>query len=214
MKSFYVMFVSLLALLLMTGASQAEAQVTDTILITIEGNVAGVILTGEYVTPLRVGDTVIFKANVVDEEGLPINALISFFTEDSTILRLETITDPTLGVNEGMARGIALKKATVRVWAIAEPITEMRLATFRDGVLNWSGEDSILVGESIQYCAWLTRGNRLVAESPGPPTCPSVFVADPLPAPYHALSRLDRSMDRAGFDRLARGLPVNATRRQ
>ena len=93
-------------------------------------------------------------------------------------------------------------------------ISEMRLASFRGGVLNWSGQDNILVGERIQLCAWLTRGNRLVAESPGPPDCPSVFVADPLPAPYLAMSRLDRRMDGPALRRLARGLPVNPSQDQ
>ncbi|HUT57648.1 MAG TPA: hypothetical protein VNA25_07330 [Phycisphaerae bacterium] len=202
-----------LGIIWMSGATTPglEAQnVSDTITITIVGNVSGVILTGEYLTPFRVGDTAIFRAEVVDEDGAPINALISFFTEDATALSLEVITDPTVPANIGQARGIALKKATVRVWVVAEPITEMRLATFRDGNLNWSGFDSVAVGGSLQYCAYLTRGTVLVVEDPGPPACPTVFLPATLPAEYRALSRMaSRSVSRSERFRLARGLPVN-----
>ena len=180
-------------MLLMSAATGLSAQVTDTISITIVGNVTSVTISGEYVTPFRVGDSVVFRANVVDEDGDPLAALLTYFTEDSTALRLEELPD-------GEALGIALKKATVRVWVVAEPITEMRLASFRDGRLSWTRYDTINVGDSIQYCAYATRGGTvLVAESPGPPTCPMVFEGPTLPA---WLPLVDRTMDRRAFDAL------------
>ena len=197
---------------------QADAQeIADTIRIEIVGNVTSVVITANYVTPVRVGDTVLFMADVVDEDGDPISALLTYFTEDSTALRLEDLPD-------GQARGIALKKASVRVWVVAEPFTELRVASFRPpDSLNWSGADTIfarmdstgavLPGQPeavLQMCAYLTRGGTiLVAESPGPPLCPTVFLPATLPSAYLALSRPDRRMARDKFNRLARTLPVS-----
>ena len=203
LKSFFV-----LAIILMSGATRTplEAQVGDTITVTIVGNVTGVVLTAEYVTPARVGDTVIFRAVVTDEDGDPINALIRFGVEDPTVLRLEAITDSTVAANEGLARGIALRKATTRVWVGASPISEMRLASFRDGALNWSGHDSIQIHRdaggavipelsSLQYCAYLTRGTTLILQDPLPPDCPIVFLPEPGPEqmPYLAAATVRRS---------------------
>ena len=205
--SVFALLLLIAAFLLAIGVGQAGAQVTDTVTVTIAGTVAGVVLTAEYVTPARVGDTVIFRAVVTDEDGDPINALVRFGVEDPTILRLEAITDSTVAANEGLARGIALRKATTRVWVGANQIGEMRLASFRAGELNWSGFDSVAVGESLQYCAYLTRGTTLILQDPLPPTCPTVFLPEPGPEqmPYLAAATVRRSE----FRRLARGLPVN-----
>jgi len=215
------LLLGILALSLFAVPGNAQ-EVSDTILITITGRVTDVVLSAEYVTPFRVGDSALFLAEVTDEDGDPINALISFFSEDSTALRIEpVIENGGAASNVGMAVGIALRKASVRVWVMVEPIGEMRLASFRDGELNWSGYDTLRLYRDasgnvieddprhlIQYCAYLTRGTTLVAESPGPPTCPTVFLPDPSPSalPF-VLAR--RSVTRAELGRLGRGLPVN-----
>jgi hypothetical protein len=213
--------------------SAQQIVVGDTIEITIQGNVDQVVLTAEYVTPPRVGDTIFFRALVTDEDGDPINALIRFGVEDPTVIRLEAISDSTLASNEGLARGIALRKATTRVWVGANPVSEMRLASFRPpDSLNWAGFDTLylkwlespgdstwsesgerwvydyILGPSdpLQYCAYLTRGETLVAEDPGPPACPTVFYPDPT-GPY--LPRLAWYPFPGEFRRVARGLPVN-----
>jgi hypothetical protein len=209
-------FLSILAL-----PTILSGQVSDTIQITITGRITDVTLTAEYVTPFQVGDTAILKAVVLDEDSLPIAAQITFFTEDSTALRLEDIVRSDYPIGQKHARAIALRKATVRVWVMVEPITEMRLASFRDGVLNWSRNDTLhiwqytdgrpTVYESLQYCAWLTRGTELVAESPGPPLCPAgVFVPPSLPRDHilaSAVSNMDRSVPPGELARLARGVP-------
>jgi len=180
-------------------------EVTDTLVITIQGTVTEAILTAEYLTPPRVGDSIIFRAVVVDEDGDPINALIEFFTEDADALTIEAITDPTTPLNEGMARGIALRKATVRIWVRATPIAELVTVSFRDGELNWSGNDTILVGEEIAYCAYLfgTDG-KVAAQSALPPRCPLVDTAlGPYPLPVLAradLYRWGKLLKHAGED--------------
>lgn len=177
--------------------------VADTIQITITGTLTDVAITGEYVTPFRVGDSVIFTAQAVDEDGDPINAMFTFFTEDSTALRLEAMPD-------GSALGIALRKATVRVWVVAEPITQIQIASFRPpDSLNWTGYDTIPIGSTLQYCAWATRNGSLVAESPGPPACPVVFLPDePGPGTFYAMFKVDRRVGRTAFNTLARGMRV------
>lgn len=198
---------AVLALLALTWTTTDAQEITDTITIEITGTLTGVVLTAEYLTPLQVGDTAILRAVVHDEDGDPISALVTFYTEDATALALEAITDPETPTNEGLARGIALRKATVRVWVMVEPVSHMYLASFRGGVLRWTGHDTIPVGGELQYCAYLVRGGYLVAESPGPPTCPMVFQPAPLPEPYTFLSRVDRRLDRQVLNRLARALP-------
>jgi len=167
-------------MILLLGSSlsppEGEGQVADTITIVIEGSLTSITLTAQYVTPFQVGDTVIFHAEVYDEDGDPINAVITFLTEDSTALRLEALDTSGLPGNANEVRGIALKKATVRVWAVAEPVTEMALASFRPpDSLNWTGFDTIPPVSSLQYCAYLIRDSTLVVQSAPPPTCPQVF---------------------------------------
>ena len=210
----WLRFCTALAIIWMSGAIPLDAQeVGDTIEITIQGNVDQVVLVAEFVTPPRVGDTIIFRATVTDEDGDPINAFVRFGVEDPTVLRLETISDSTTAVNVGLARGIALKKATTRVWVGANPVTEMRLASFRPpDSLNWGlsnggiPNDTINAGEALQYCAYLTRGEVLVAQSPEPPACPTVFYPEPT-GPY--LPRLAWVPFPGEFRRVSRGLPVN-----
>lgn len=236
MKRF--LWLALAALLPAGGQVQAQQVIGDTIEITIEGNVDRVVLTAEYVSPARVGDTLIFRATVTDEEGDPINAFIRFGVGDNSVIRMEAITDSTVAVNVGLARGIALRKATTTIWVGVNPISELRLASFRPpDSLNWAGFDTLylkwlespgdstwsesgerwvydyILGPSdpLQYCAYLTRGETLVAEDPGPPACPTVFYPDPT-GPY--LPRLAWYPFPGEFRRVARGLPVNPDKDQ
>lgn len=174
----------LTAVILVLGLTvPARAQVADTIQVTIQGDLAEVVLTSELVTPPRIGDTIIFQAQAVDSEGDPVAVVFTWASEDSTALRIETMEN-------GQARGIAIRKATVRVWVMAEPVEDMLLASFRDGELVW-GEGHLQEGETIFFCAYLVRGAELVAQSEPPPTCPSVFVSPSTPDPF-PLSVVDR----------------------
>lgn len=197
-----------LMMMLWTWSSPAGAQVvSDTIVIDILGNPTEVLLTAEYVTPARVGDSVIFRANVVDEDGDPTPALVTFVSEDSTALIFESVTPSGMADSYHEALGIALRKATVKVWVIVEPIDEVLVASFRDGVLGpWGGPDSIAVGESLPYCAYALHMGNFVAKQIADPPCPDVFQRNEPPAgPYRALSRVvQRELPLLGFNHTVR----------
>ena len=166
----------LTALIWSPGTS--EAQVADTIVVTIQGKIDQVILTAEFVTPPRVGDTVFFRADVYDEDGDPATGFVYHWaSEDPTALQIDQL--------EGnRARGIALKKSTVRVWVMIEPITSLEIAVLQqDGSLDWGRRiEATALEQQFQLCGYLHRRGVLVAESPGPPACPIVFLPPATPA--------------------------------
>lgn len=164
------------ALLALPSAIKGQ-EITDTVTLTIQGALTDVAIVRDFVETPAVGDTVVFTAEAFDSEGDPIAADFTWISGDTTALQL--IQQP-----DGTAIGIALRKATVWVAVRAEPITEVLLASFRDGELNWSGYDTIPLGHDLQYCAYAVRDTWLVAESPGPPTCPIVFTPEPVATGY------------------------------
>lgn len=178
-----------------------EAQVSDTLQITVVGTLTEVVLSGEYVTPPQAGDSILLVATAFDEDGTEMPAMFSFFSEDSTVIRLEerTWTQP----NEALA--VAVRKGTVRLWVVAEPIEEMVRASFRNGELNFTGFDTIPVGGEIQYCAWLVRAGYLVVESPGPPACPTVFTPEP-PRGLLNVFAINRQVGEGAFNAMVRGM--------
>jgi len=175
-RSTVAVLLPLVALIWSPGTS--EAQVADTIVVTIQGKIDQVILTAEFVTPPRVGDTIFFRADVYDEEGDPATGFVYHWaSEDPTALQIDQL--------EGnRARGIALKKSTVRVWVMIEPITSLEIAVLQqDGSLDWGRRiEATALEQQFQLCAYLHRRGVLVAESPGPPTCPTVFLPEAMPA--------------------------------
>jgi hypothetical protein len=175
---------AILGALLALPSAVSGQEITDTVFLTIQGNLTDVTIVRDFIETPAVGDTVIFSAVAVDEEGDPIAADFTWLSGDTTALQL--IQQP-----DGTAIGIALRKATVWVAVRAEPITEVLLASFRDGELNWSGLDSLVLGNDLQLCAYAVRGGFLVAESPGPPTCPIVFTPEPTPPGYWLAEMFD-----------------------
>jgi hypothetical protein len=178
-----------LMLTMCAGKLEGQEVVSDTILVTVIGNVSEVTLTVVPMDTVPLGDTLVFHATVVDEEGDPMIALIEFFVEDPTALRLEAITDSEVPLSEGSARGIGLRKASTRVWVMATPITELRIASFRPpDSLNWSRRDTIIHREgqpfSLQLCAYLLSGDHAVSQSSPPPRCPFVFPFVERPAEF------------------------------
>jgi hypothetical protein len=147
-------------------------EVTDTVFFTVQGDLAEVQIVETVITlPVVIGDTIPLVAEAFDSEGDPVSFVATWATSDTTALRIIQNQDGTTG-----AIGIVLRKGSFWVAVRAERITEIRLATFRNGVLNWSGRDTASVGGEIQYCAYVLNGyQELVAESPGPPACPTVF---------------------------------------
>lgn len=184
------------ALLLLALPARAQL-VTDTVRITIEGDLAEVVIQLNDTT-ISIGDTIYFNALAYDSEGDPVSAQLTWAAEDTTVLDL----DPLTGV------GVALRKAQGGIWVVvrAERVGEMLIASFRDGELRWLSET---VGDTIyceypdiippspeypegrcpddplpwhQWCGYLVSPDyHLLAESPGPPLCPIVFFEAPEP---------------------------------
>ena len=175
LRSIFVTLAVMLAPIWTSGT--AEAQVADTIVVTIQGDVSQVLLTWEDFDIVRIGDTIHLRAQALDSEGDPVNAAFYWASEDSTILRIEEQPD-------GRAVGIAIRKGTVRVWVMVEPVTSLDVAVLQsDGTLDWGKQlEFTALGQENQLCAYLHRAGTLVAESPGPPTCPTVFLAASTPA--------------------------------
>jgi hypothetical protein len=166
--------------------------VTDTVRITIEGDLAEVVIQLNDTT-IAIGDTIYFSALAFDSEGDPVSAQLTWAAQDTTVLDL----DPITGV------GVALRKASGGIWVVvrAEKIGEVLIASFRDGDLKWLSEtvgDTIFCGQDVippdgrcpdnplptlQLCAYLVDSKyNLLAEDPGPPICPIVFFEAPGPA--------------------------------
>jgi hypothetical protein len=207
-----VLFIMAIFIWILISPVLLYGQVTDTITVTITGHVTEVVLTADYLPPLEVGDTLVLNAVVLDEDMDPVPAVISFFSEDTTAMRIVPIerTDYPVGVKEAL--GIALKKANnLRLWVMAEPVSEVRVGWFLDGEIDW-GTRYARVGETAQACAYLVDPDGyLLGESPGPPTCPVVFTPRPLPvvlvrALGGAMPVVDRALSWRELEGLARGL--------
>jgi hypothetical protein len=202
MKPWKLILTILMSFAFLLPAPTDAQQVSDTLQITVTGTLTEVVLLGEYVTPPQAGDSILLVATAYDEDGTEMNAMFSFFTEDSTTIRLEARTNP----NESLA--IAVKKGTVKLWVVAEPITEIIVASFRPpDSLNFTGFDTIPVGGTLQYCAWAVRAGRLVVESPGPPTCPIVFLPEQ-PGELLKVFAINRQVGRGAFNAMGRGMRV------
>jgi len=154
----------LLAFLL---AVPIQAQVTDTLAITIGPGLQAVQIV--EIGPglqVRAGQRILFTATALDETGAVINdhVLYTWASSDATILSF----DPD---SAGLAT--AHTAGPVEVYVLAELLEGLFVAAFRDGALDWSGHYELDVGDTQQFCAYLLAvGNKLVAESPGPPACP------------------------------------------
>jgi hypothetical protein len=182
MRSWSSIFGMVALAIWMSGTvSPTRAQVADTIVVTIQGDLDQVILTWEDFDVVRIGDTIHFRAVALDSEGDPVSAVFRWASEDSTTLRIEELPD-------GRARGIAMKKTPpetggVRVWVMVEPFTELTTALLlSDGSLQWERPFlATSLGQKLQLCSYLHRSGELVAEAPGPPVCPTVFLAPATP---------------------------------
>jgi hypothetical protein len=173
-----------LALLAMFAAKPMAGQtVTDTVMVTVEGDLAGVGIT-TFEQTFRIGDTVQFVAEAYDSEGDPVSAVFTWASADTTAVRIDAATGLAVGVGKG---------SNVAIWVRAEAVQEMRLASFRPpDSLNWTGQDTIPIGANLQYCAYLVDAvGFLVSDSPGPPICPIVFLPrpEPFPSMFAGISR-------------------------
>lgn len=128
----YLLF---LPLLLVPAAGYAQTAV-DTVFITVEGALFETTIT-TIERKLQLGDTIEFVAVATDPDGDPVTAQHTWASSVPSIISIDAVT--------GVA--IALQKTapgqTVALYVLSEQVSELLLASFRDGELNWSGQDSI-----------------------------------------------------------------------
>ena len=178
----------LLPFLLLLVATPAAGQVAvDTVWVTVEGPLFETTIT-TVTRRMQLGDTVQFVAIAQDQEGDSVTAVFTWASTDPTIVSIDPLT--------GIAIAIAKTTQPVGIAVLTEQVSELLLATFRDGSLNFSGHDTIFIQKDslgnvttplserrLQYCAYLINATRqLVAQDPGPPTCPMVFQDIPIQA--------------------------------
>lgn len=176
----------LLAYLALTLPGNVRAQTAvDTVWVTVEGPLATTTIT-TVERRLQLGDTIQFVAVAQDLEGDPVTAVFTWASSDPT----SVLIDPETGI----ALAIGKSQQPVGISVLTEQVSELFLASFRDGALNWSGNDTIYCATNeanecieprptLQYCAYLVnRDHRLVAQSPGPPTCPLAVPPAPVPS--------------------------------
>jgi len=179
MKHLNGMFASILALLLMIGVSRVEAQVVsvDTILVTIVGDVPedGVTIDSFLVSrEWRLNDTIPLVASWLDSESDPVPGVV--FTWGTDRPDLLTVFQDAGGAWFAMPIG----KGAVHLYVRAEASDVMHVGFLNpDRTINWAGGE-VGIGRTARFCAYLvTARNALVAESPGPPTCPMAFLPQP-----------------------------------
>ena len=189
-------------------------EVTDTLQITIEGDLAGVAFQS-FEVELRIGDTVTYVAQAVDSEGDPVTSgvVYTYASSDTTLLVIDAIT--------GFAT--ALRKGNMEVIVRAEyGGLETWTASFRDGDLNWTGHDKVplhlwepSLGDStwyaaedrwvydqtpvpnpdptLQFCLYIVDARGyLVGQSVPPPTCPLAIAERPTSPAYPMFASISR----------------------
>lgn len=189
---------------LLTPLLPAEAQTAvDTVWVTVEGPLFETTIT-TVTRRLQLGDTVQFVAIAQDQEGDSVTAVFTWATSDPGLVSIDPLT--------GIAIALGKTRQGVAISVLSEQVSELILATFRDGELNFSGydtvraryepspgdtawwpgyegtpgrflPDTIKIFPILQYCAYLINASwQLVAQDPGPPTCPLVFQDIPIQA--------------------------------
>ena len=189
-----------LALLLVATPAAGQVAV-DTVWVTVEGPLFETTIT-TVTRRMQLGDTVQFVAIAQDQQGDSVTAAFTWATSDPGLVSIDPLT--------GIAIALGKTRQGVAISVLTEQVTELVLASFRDGELNWSGRDTVrpywepslgdtawwagnettpgrflpdtlLVFPILQYCAYLINATRqLVAQDPGPPLCPLVFQDIPL----------------------------------
>lgn len=172
----------LLAFLLGLIPMRTSAQVTDTLTITIEGELAFAEII--YDGTARVGDTIQFVGAAYDVDGDAVTATFSWAVSDTTKMTI----DPATGV------AVVRAKGTVSVYLMAEAVDRFVLGAFRpeDGPAAITFPDDLqwglFEGESLQLCGYLLNPEGyLLAHNNGNEIspCPQVF-----PYPFYASAGL------------------------
>lgn len=180
-----------LALGLFFPYSAQGQSATDSVRVTILGDLATATITVRDTT-ISIGDTIFYSAITVDSDGDPVPAQLTWNSSDPSAMEIDALT----GV--AVARSKAAQGVVISV--LAQKIGDLLLASFRDGELQWEGEHELQEGEPLQFCAYLVDpAYFLLAEDPGPPICPTVFLPQPLP-PNNVFASIFRATVRPLLD--------------
>lgn len=144
---------ALAAAILLPSGVGAQNQITagDTILMTVVGDLADVMIV-EYpqVSP-RIGEVVYFRAQAVDSDGDPVPAAFLWESSDSTVLRFTQMSDSV-----AMAVGVSKGTVEVTVTVTLQGPDRLVLGFLHPGGRFDYGSTSMRVGETCQGCAFLS----------------------------------------------------------
>ena len=200
------LLVACLALCVIATAATSQ-ELRDTIQVTIESPLASVTIAPVQM-PLHRGDTIQFTASVVDADGVPAAASLTWATSDSTRLRIDPITGIAVALltdnQYRQQQGLSPQDTvpTLEVYVLAEPVVSSVWGWFRpdegpeairlsepgplDRRVAWSvgDEPTVDIGGEIRWCLYaLDSRQRVVYQELGEPGgfCPSIF--PPAPGP-------------------------------
>jgi hypothetical protein len=185
--------------------SITEAQVVDTVYVSVQGDLNRVMFT-EFETNMTIGETKVFRAVAFDSDGDTVNAIMTYKSTDPTVIQIDSITGLATALKKGTNIGIWVRAEAGSMMHMASfrdgdldfsGNWEIPLYTWQNslGDSTWyeptDGRDPYWVKDyirvpnpnpTLQFCAWLVDGGgHMVAESPGPPTCPTVWLPAPEP---------------------------------
>lgn len=186
-----------LALILAVGAGgdASAQQATDSVAIKIQGPLVAAHIdsiwtdTGHW----RVGDTIHFHAATLDVDGDSVDAIFTWTTSDSSVLKF-----PDSSKGDAV---ILAKSRRVVIYVLAQQVDNIIIGYFRPGIdsagsltvlfvahrllTDTSGIHLTALNQTAQICAYLTYQGTLVAMNqadPGHQQCPYAFGGpDPLP---------------------------------
>lgn len=179
---------ALLALLCLSTAPAQGQAVTDSLRVTIRGDLAAAeigVVSEVNLNNMKIGQSAVLVAGAVDSDGDPVEAEFFWESLSPDTLQLTVLNDSTAQVT-------ALHKApggvTVRLTA-TQPV-EIQLAGFRGGEFDAWGtttqycdtdQAGVVTGNCTEnyFCAYAVRGATLVFQSDLPPRCPVLFQVPP-----------------------------------
>jgi len=169
---------------LVLAVPAAGQTATDTVTITIEGNLVAVTLDVLSNGPYHVGDTVQVVAHPQDSAGDPVSAILTWGASDTTAVLIEP---DALG-----AKLILLKKTVgqgggdVQIWVVAQQVNQVVSGWFPDshpGEIIWQFPVGLTsINESATICTYWLYNGYVVQQTDGSTAgaCPFEFLPIPI----------------------------------
>lgn len=198
MKRYGMILLAVLALIVGAGGNGVRAQqANDSVAIKIQGMLNRVHIDSIWANAghWHVGDTIHFLASATDADGDPVDAIFTWTTSDSTVLKFPD-------ASKGDAIALAKSQGVV-IYVLAQQVDNTIIGYFRPGidsagsftplfvdhrlVTDTSGIHLTAINQTAQLCGYLTYQGTLVAMNqadPGQQQCPYAFGG---PEPVSAL---------------------------